>query len=179
MRRHSSVERFKFFLLLAALCALGLLALGGARSSARNDRQTRADAARAMRDDTGRASSPTPALAPSVSHSAARQSPAQAKPSPAPSPAAATEQPKIEGCVSCHGQTEPMHKTRDGKLKDDGTDRQNLTCTYCHGGNPVARLDDASRARLHRGDAEFDHVMKSAHVAPRYPERWAGREGKY
>src|SRR5947209_7519925 len=158
MRRHSSLERLKIFLLLAALCALGLMALSGARSSARNDRDVHA---------------------PNASHAASRQTPAQAKPTPAPPPAAQTEQPKIEGCVSCHGQTEPMHKTRDGKLKDDGNDRLNLTCTYCHGGNPVARLDDASRARLHRGDAEFDHVMKSAHVAPRYPERWAGREGKY
>ena len=157
MRRHSSVERLKIFLLLAALCALGLMALGGARSSARIGKS---------------------AHAPTASHAARRQTPAQAKPSPAPSPSAPAEQPKIEGCVSCHGQTEPMHKTRDGKLKEDGTDRQNLTCTSCHGGNPVPRLDDASRGRLHRGDAEFERVMRSAHVAPRYPERWAGKDGK-
>src|SRR2546423_1215535 len=156
MRRHSPVERLKLFLLLAALCALGLIALGGTRSSARGDRD---------------------AHAPTASHAARRRTPAQTKPTPAPSPAA-TEQPKIEGCVSCHGQTEPMHKTRDGKLKDDGTDRQNLTCTSCHGGNPVPRLDDASRGRLHRGDAEFDKVMRSAHVAPRYPERSAGKDRK-
>src|SRR2546423_12034110 len=156
MRRHSPVERFKLFLLLAALCALGLLALGGTRSSARVGKS---------------------AHSPTASHSAGRQSPAQTKPTPA-TPPAATEQPKIEGCVSCHGQTEPMHKTRDGKLKEDGTDRQNLTCTSCHVGNPVPRLDDASRGRLHPRRAAVDKVMRSAHVAPRYPERSAGKDRK-
>src|SRR5256885_9059049 len=76
MRRHSPVERFKLFLLLAALCALGLLALGSTRSSARVGKS-----------------------APTASHSAGRQSPAQTKPTPA-TPPAATEQPKIEGSVS-------------------------------------------------------------------------------
>jgi hypothetical protein len=179
MRRHSPVERLKIFLLLAALCALGLIALGGARSSAHNDKSAHADAARAKREDTRAASSPASSHAPNAARAARRRAPAQTKPSPAPPPSAPAEQPKIEGCVSCHGQTEPMHKTRDGKLKDDGTDRQNLTCTSCHGGNPFPRLDDASRGRLHRGDAEFERVLKSAHVAPRYPERWAGKDGKY
>src|SRR2546421_7839193 len=50
--------------------------------------------------------------------------------------------PKLEGCVTCHGQIEPMHKygtteTLD-KLKD-GMDAVGLTCTACHGGNPVPR----------------------------------------
>src|SRR2546430_15075432 len=83
---------------------------------------------------------------------------------PVPSPAAATDQPKVEGCVSCHGQTEPMHKTRDGKLKEDGTDRQNLTCTSCHGGNPGSRRDDASRGKLHRGRAHLRQDMETPHV---------------
>ena len=70
-----------------------------------------------------------------------------------------------------------MHKTRDGKLKDDGTDRLNLTCTTCHGGNPFVRVEGVARGR--RGDAEFERVMRAAHVAPRYPDRWAGKDGKY
>jgi hypothetical protein len=164
MRRHSPVERLKIFLALAALCALALLALGGVRSSAR------VSTPRAARRQASTQAKPTP--------SQPKPTPAQTKPTPAPSPVAA-EQPKVEGCVSCHGQTEPMHKTRDGKLKDDGTDRMNLTCTACHGGNPFARIDDAARGRAHRGDAEFDEVMKSAHVAPRYPERWVDKNGKY
>src|SRR4051812_271767 len=150
MRRLSSVERFKSFLVLAAVCALGLIALGGVRSSARVE---------------------TP-------RAAVRQTPAQTTPTPAPSPAQ-VQPPKIEGCVTCHGQTEPMHKTRDGKLKEDGTDRLNLTCTTCHGGNPFVRVDEASRGKSRRGDAEFDKVMRAAHVSPRFPERWAGKDGKY
>ncbi|HVF68598.1 MAG TPA: hypothetical protein VM914_13095, partial [Pyrinomonadaceae bacterium] len=140
MRRLSLVERFKVLLLLAALCALGVIATGGVRSSAR----------------------------------VVRQSPAQTTPSPQPSPAQAAP-PKVEGCVTCHGQTEPMHRTRDGKLKDDGKDGQNLTCTACHGGNPFARVEGAAG----RGDAGFEKAMRAAHVAPRFPERWAGKDGKY
>ncbi len=165
MRRLSPVDRFKVILLLAALGALGVIASGGVRSSARVGKTER---------------TPEPSRAP------ARQTPAQTAatpapsptPSPAPSPARA-EQPKIEGCISCHGRTEPMHKTRDGKLKDDGTDRMSLSCTSCHGGNPFARVDEAARGQLRRGDAEFEKVMRAAHVAPRFPERWAGRDGKY
>src|SRR5829696_2672209 len=78
-----------------------------------------------------------------------RRAPAQASPTPAPSPSPApAEQPKVEGCLSCHTGSEPMHNTRDGKLKDDGTDRMSLTCTACHGGNPFPKLDDASRGKL-------------------------------
>src|SRR5215208_3470318 len=143
MRRLSSVERFKLLLLLAAACALGALALGGVRSSARVVRQT----------------------------------PAQTTPSPTPSPAQ-VQPTQVEGCVTGHGQTEPMHKTRDGKLKDDGKDGQNLTCTSCHGGNPFVRIE-LTGTRLHRGDAEFERVMRAAHVAPRFPGRWAGKDGKY
>ncbi len=171
MRRLNPVERFKIFLLFAALCAVGLPALDGVRSSAR----VHANAPRSKTASTS--SNPTAAHAPAPSH-VVRQSPAQTKPSPAPSPAAA-EKPKVEGCIGCHGMTEPMHKTRDGKLKDDGTDRLNLTCTSCHGGNPFARVDEGARGKLHRGDAEFDKVMRAAHVSPRFPERWAGKDGKY
>jgi hypothetical protein len=153
MRRLSPVERFKVILVLAALAALGLVASGGVRSSARVVKQTPAQ------------TSPTPA-------------PTSPTPAPSPSPAQA-EQPKVEGCLSCHTGSEPMHNTRDGKLKDDGTDRLNLTCTACHGGNPFPRIDEAGRGKLRLGDAEFDKVMRAAHVAPRYPERWAGKGGKY
>ncbi|HEV7890258.1 MAG TPA: hypothetical protein VGP08_06450 [Pyrinomonadaceae bacterium] len=138
MRRLSPVERFKVFLLLAALCAFGALALGGVRSSARAVQQSSAQ------------TTPTPA---------------QAAP------------PKVEGCVTCHGQTEPMHKTRDGKLRDDGRDGQSLACTSCHGGNPFVHVEGAARGR--RGDAGFDKVMRAAHVSPRFPERWVGKDGKY
>ncbi len=57
---------------------------------------------------------------------------------------------KVEGCVSCHGMIEPMHKygtteTLD-KLKD-GKDAVGLSCTACHGGNPAATLKDEAHVR--------------------------------
>jgi hypothetical protein len=69
----------------------------------------------------------------------------------------------LEGCLKCHEQIEPMHKfgpaaTLD-KL-DQGKDAPGLTCTACHGGNPVAIEKDA------------------AHVHPRFPREWM-RDGKF
>src|SRR5688572_31515085 len=73
------------------------------------------------------------------------------------------QQPKQEGCVSCHGMIEPMHRygtteTLD-KLKD-GKDAVGLSCTACHGGNPASKLKE------------------EAHVQSRFPREWR-REGKY
>jgi hypothetical protein len=70
---------------------------------------------------------------------------------------------KVEGCVSCHGLIEPMHKygtteTLD-KLKD-GKDAVGLSCTACHGGNPAS------------------NKKEEAHVKPKFPNEWR-RDGKY
>ncbi|HEX8495285.1 MAG TPA: hypothetical protein VF658_20910 [Pyrinomonadaceae bacterium] len=73
--------------------------------------------------------------------------------------------PLVEGCLACHGQTEPMHRPprtppdETGELVD-GRDGQSLTCTYCHGGNPVESKD-----------------KEKAHVQPRFPDSWK-RNGK-
>ena len=70
---------------------------------------------------------------------------------------------RVEGCVTCHGLIEPMHKYGTTgtleKLKD-GKDAVGLSCTACHGGNPVSRVKD------------------EAHVRPMYPREWR-RDGKY
>src|SRR6266404_3792346 len=73
---------------------------------------------------------------------------------------APTSSPKLEGCVSCHGQIEPMHKygTTDTleKLKD-GKDAVGLGCTACHGGNPLpGKTSDDPK--------EIVRVKKQAHV---------------
>lgn len=70
-----------------------------------------------------------------------------------------------EGCVSCHGKTEPMHpryttKGIEDTLDAQGRDGQGMTCTQCHGGNPVAL------------------TIEEAHVQPRFPERWQDENGK-
>ncbi|HYN85405.1 MAG TPA: hypothetical protein VER32_09140 [Pyrinomonadaceae bacterium] len=86
-----------------------------------------------------------------TTQNAAQSSQTPATPSPTPAP-------RVEGCIACHGQTEPMHATRDGRL-EDGKDGQGLSCTYCHGGNPFGKTED------------------EAHVRPRFPERWR-RDGR-
>ena len=70
---------------------------------------------------------------------------------------------KLEGCVTCHGMIEPMHKygtTETLEKLKEGKDAVGLSCTACHGGNPASNLKD------------------EAHVQPRFPREW-WREGKY
>ena len=77
---------------------------------------------------------------------------------------------KSTGCVSCHQNgegepIEPMHESSAVKLG----------CTDCHGGNSAYMLATG----IIRGSKEFDATKKAAHVLPRYPDRWLGRDGKY
>jgi hypothetical protein len=79
------------------------------------------------------------------------------------SQAASQPAPKVEACVSCHGLIEPMHKygtTETLEKLKDGKDAVGLSCTACHGGNPVAKLKE------------------EAHVNPKFPDEWR-RVGKY
>jgi len=79
------------------------------------------------------------------------------------SSAAQTTPAKVEECVFCHGLIEPMHKygpTEALEKLKDGKDAVGLSCTACHGGNPVSR------------------VKEEAHVQPKYPREWR-RNGKY
>jgi hypothetical protein len=69
----------------------------------------------------------------------------------------------LEGCLKCHAQIEPMHQFGPTQTLDklaNGKDALGLTCTACHGGNPVA-TDKAE-----------------AHVRPRFPRAWM-RDGKF
>jgi hypothetical protein len=70
---------------------------------------------------------------------------------------------KVEGCISCHALIEPMHKygtTETLEKLKDGKDAMGLSCTACHGGNPVAR------------------TKEEAHVTPKFASQWS-RDGKY
>jgi hypothetical protein len=69
----------------------------------------------------------------------------------------------LEGCLKCHAKIEPMHKfgpTGTLDKLDHGKDALGLTCTACHGGNPVASEKEA------------------AHVRPRFPREWQ-QNGKF
>jgi hypothetical protein len=70
--------------------------------------------------------------------------------------------PSLEGCLKCHDQIEPMHRfgpTATLDKLDNGKDALGLTCTACHGGDPVATTKD------------------DAHVQPRFKQNWM-RDGK-
>lgn len=82
--------------------------------------------------------------------------------------------PKLEGCISCHGQIEPMHKygtTETLEKLKDGKDVVGLTCTTCHGGNPIPRKtsDDPK---------DIERVKNEAHVRARFPNEWR-RDGRF
>lgn len=81
--------------------------------------------------------------------------------------------PKLEGCVTCHGLIEPMHKYGAETLEKlkDGNDGIGLTCTQCHGGNPVPR-------KASEDSKDFERTKREAHVRPRFPAEWK-RDGKY
>ena len=88
--------------------------------------------------------------------------------------AAPTPPAMLEGCITCHGQIEPMHKygSTDSleKIKGD-KDATGITCTGCHGGNPAPRKtsDDPK---------SIEQVKAAAHVKARFPDEWK-RDGKY
>ncbi|HET6669520.1 MAG TPA: hypothetical protein VFH15_04735 [Pyrinomonadaceae bacterium] len=86
----------------------------------------------------------------------------------------AAQTPATEGCITCHGQIEPMHKygpTEVYETLKDGKDAVGLTCTGCHGGNPAAR-------KTGNDAAEIERAKNAAHVRPRFPLEWRP-DGKY
>lgn len=97
--------------------------------------------------------------------SATNLSDKSATPTPSPEQIAAVvpEVPRVEGCVKCHNNIEPMHRyNASGDVFDvlkEGKDAQGLTCTSCHGGNPASI------------------IQKDAHVQPRYPNEWGCKNG--
>ncbi|MDQ3474636.1 MAG: hypothetical protein M3447_12965 [Acidobacteriota bacterium] len=85
-----------------------------------------------------------------------------------------TQVASIEGCITCHGQIEPMHKygpTEVYETLKDGKDAVGLSCTSCHGGNPAAR-------KTGNDAGEIERAKRAAHVQPRFPREWR-RDGKY
>lgn len=128
--KNNSITRIKLVVLFVFVCLLGL---GFWRVG---------PAARMQ--DANTAATPTPAPA----------APAAAAPAP--------PQPQLEGCLKCHNNIEPMHRYSNTGVFDtiqEGKDAVGLTCTACHGGNPVAT------------------TAKDAHVRPRFPKEWNCKEG--
>ena len=150
MHRQAKTDRLKLILFIVAILAMvGLVVSGGAPSKAQNENANQPATTNANTADAAPSSS-APAQPNVGSQSSAPQ---------------ATPTPLVEGCLSCHGNTEPMHRpprtpaSETGELQD-GRDGQKLTCTYCHGGNPVESKD-----------------QEKAHVQPLFPDAWK-RDGK-
>ncbi|HYG11209.1 MAG TPA: hypothetical protein VD835_14775, partial [Pyrinomonadaceae bacterium] len=144
MQGVGKADRIKLVIFLFFVAVLGLTLLaGGARSSAQSGgAEQLARAAAKDKPATDSATNSASIAPPARSHNSA---------SPVSQQAAAEA---TEGCVSCHNNIEPMHVTSSGKLEAGGKDGQGLSCTYCHGGNPVGK------------------TTEEAHVRPRNPDIW-------
>ena len=154
MRGYGKADRLKLTALLGAAALCALLVTGGARSSA----------------EGRRAADNSPAESVNGASGGARPFHAQGGAAAAQSTPQTAAQPQPEGCVSCHTQIEPMHETSTGKLDKGDRDGQNLSCTYCHGGNPAVRPASNSAA-------DQERAKRDSHVRPRFPDEWE-RDGK-
>ena len=84
------------------------------------------------------------------------------------------QSPRLDGCVTCHGPIEPMHRygpTETLEKLNGDKDAVGLTCTACHGGNPVPRKSNDDPGHI-------EQIKHQAHVRPRFPLEWK-RDGKY
>jgi hypothetical protein len=126
--QRKSVDRLKLALVLAFTGVLAVIGTGSVRSKVTSDDEKPARASSASSENV-----------------AAETRPVQQ----ASAPTAFQE-----GCITCHGQTEPMHRTKTAKL-EEGRDGQKLSCTFCHGGNPAERAN-----------------KELAHVQPKFAEEW-------
>ena len=91
----------------------------------------------------------------------------QEKPTAQATAPAAAPAPKLEGCVSCHGKIEPMHKySATDTLINSKTakDAVGLSCTTCHGGNPAPGKTVTIRRRSSEPSAPP--------ARSRFPDEW-------
>jgi len=137
-----SKSTLKILLILAVIGVYGILTFGG--SKARANSSNRADAGGT---DSGAA--------------AAQNQPASQTARPLQAAGMFGETPeeamrRSAGCIDCHKGIEDMH---NGVIY--------LGCTDCHGGNADARAQG-----MQKGSAGYDEAKRSAHVKPRFPDRW-------
>lgn len=163
MNRHATTERFKIIILASAFVAL--LALTARTSSQTPNAPTPTPQ---TTNQTGITVGAGLVPARALHQHAAQGQAAPLQNLPAQTVSSGTQDTnvpsvvRLEGCIACHGQTEPMHRYGATGALDalkDGRDAQGLTCTACHGGNPVATKKE------------------EAHVRPRFPDAWK-RDGK-
>ncbi|MDQ1524683.1 MAG: hypothetical protein QOE47_2607 [Pyrinomonadaceae bacterium] len=148
MQGVGKADRVKLVIFLLFVAVLGLTLLAGWSRSSAQQAGGAEQLARANANDksTSEAKSNSAAalLAPARTHNNSA--------SPVSQQAAAAE--ATEGCATCHNNIEPMHVTSNGKMEAGGKDGVGLTCTKCHGGNPVGKTSE------------------EAHVRPRNPNFW-------
>ncbi|MCP9494469.1 MAG: hypothetical protein MSG64_08445 [Pyrinomonadaceae bacterium MAG19_C2-C3] len=156
---------FKLFVLLAVVLAVVGFVVIESRSSAESNSPRNESSASSVASAHGTSQTATPA------QNAQTAATPQATATPQTTAAARRpEAPQVEGCISCHGKTEPMHPrytTRgiEDTLTADGKDGQGMTCTQCHGGNKAI-------APAIPGNINDETAKLEAHVRPTFPERW-------
>lgn len=69
------------------------------------------------------------------------------------------------GCLGCHEGVEPIHASPAVRI----------SCVACHGGDAGSRRDPKSLP----GSPAYERTKQQAHILPRYPEKWAGKDGRY
>lgn len=151
MHGFGKADRLKLVLFFVFIALIVLIGVSGVRSSAKSDNSKTIVSATSEKTSEPKSAS---ADGPFRTHHLinARVNSANRTSNPT---TAETKTP--DACVTCHNNIEPMHVTSSGKIEADGKDGQGLSCTYCHGGNPVAK------------------TKEEAHVRPRYPDEWKYR----
>ncbi len=69
------------------------------------------------------------------------------------------------GCLGCHEGVEPIHASLAVRM----------SCVACHGGDSGPRRDPA----ILPGSPAYEQIKQRAHILPKHPEKWAGKDGKY
>src|SRR5687768_16281346 len=104
MHRYSKTDRLKLIFFIASFAMIIMLGVSGVRSAAESETPPANEEASTVAVPSAEAT------APAAAHNAPALQPDPGTPQDAPA--------MVEGCLDCHSAIEPMHETRDGKLRD-------------------------------------------------------------
>ncbi|HEX9918650.1 MAG TPA: hypothetical protein VGA87_05755, partial [Pyrinomonadaceae bacterium] len=144
MQGVGKADRVKLIIFLFFVAVLGTTLFAGGGHADAQQKGAAEQLARTRANDKSANDKSAPDAATKPAAPAAAPAPTHNFASRVSQQAAATA--TAEGCVACHNNIEPMHVTSSGKL-EAGKDGQGLSCTYCHGGNPVGKTAEEAHVR--------------------------------